>query len=142
MRDKKIAFSQEATREVGVLRAAVTEIIGITLEALKNNDLKLALDVEPLEQVVDELRDRIKLNHILRLQKSECSIEHGFVLSDLLNNLERVSDHCSNIASCVVEISKYDALDMHKYLDEMRSGSGSEDYQKKYEKYKEKYLLA
>jgi len=140
MQDKKITFSAEATREVGVLRSAVEEIIGITLNAFKSNDIKLALEVEPLEQVVDELRDKIKLNHIKRLQKSECDIEHGFVLSDILNNLERISDHCSNIAGCVIEISEYDALDMHKYLDEMRSES--EEYQKKYESYRAKYALS
>jgi phosphate:Na+ symporter len=140
LNDKKLTFSQEANREVGVLRAAVEEIVGITLTAFKTNDIKLALEVEPLEQVVDELRDKIKLNHVKRLQKNECSIEHGFVLSDLINNFERVSDHCSNIASCVIEISEYDALDMHKYLDMLRSDDNSE-YQKKFEAYKAKYAL-
>ena len=120
MRDKKIEFSPQAQREISVLREAVKEILDITYEAFVGDDIVRAADVEPLEQVIDELRDKIKLNHIIRLQKSECTIEHGFVLSDLLTNFERVADHCSNIAGCVVEISEFDALDMHKYLAEQR----------------------
>lgn len=117
MNDKKLTFSAEATKEISVLSRAVHDIIDLTCEAFVKNDVALAEQIEPLEEVVDDLRDKIKLNHVLRLQKSECSIEHGFILSDLLNDFERVSDHCSNIASCVVEISEYDALDMHKYTD-------------------------
>ena len=89
--------------------------------------------------MVDDIRDKIKLNHILRLQKSECTIEHGFVLADLLNNFERVSDHCSNIAGCVIEISTFEALDMHKYLAEIKAGS--EAFEDKYKEYKRKYSL-
>ena len=139
IKEKKITFSNEANHELGVLQGAISEILDITYAALINNDLKLAADVEPLEEVIDDLRDQIKLNHILRLQKSECTIEHGFVLSDLLNNFERVSDHCSNIAGCVVEISRYEALDMHKYLSQMKHGSA--EFSKKYASYKEQYSL-
>jgi len=95
--------------------------------------------VEPLEEVIDDLRDEIKRRHIIRLQNSKCTIEHGFVLADLLNNFERVSDHCSNVAGCVVEISTFDALDMHKYLATIRQGS--EEYDEKYKEYKLKYSL-
>ena len=122
-----------------MLREAVLEILEMTRKALIENDVKLAAEVEPLEEVIDDLRDQIKLNHILRLQKSECSIEHGFVLSDLLTNFERVADHCSNIASCFVEISRYDALDMHKYISEVKQGG--EDFKQKYMLYKSKYSL-
>ena len=139
MRDKKIEFSQQATRELSVLKNAVKEILDITYEAFISDDIDRATDVEPLEQLIDELRDKIKLNHILRLQKSECSIEHGFVLSDLLTNFERVADHCSNIAGCVVEISEFDALDMHKYLAEQREGE--ESFERKLEEYKLKYVI-
>lgn len=139
IKEKKISFSKEAAYELGVLQSAVSEILDITHRALVNNDLKLAAEVEPLEEVIDDLRDQIKLNHILRLQKSECTIEHGFVLSDLLNNFERVSDHCSNIAGCVVEISRHEALDMHKYLDQMKHGS--EEFNEKYASYRYKYSL-
>ena len=139
MREKKIEFSREAQRELAVLRDAVGDILKLAECSFRENDVKLAADIEPLEQVVDDLRDAIKRNHILRLQKSECTIEHGFVLADLLNNFERVSDHCSNIGSCVVEISSYDALDMHKYLATIRQGS--EEYDEKYKEYKVKYSL-
>ena len=139
MKDKKLSFSAEAKHELATLMAAVTEILTIAEEAFTNNDVKKASDVEPLEQIVDELRDKIRLNHIMRLQKSECTIEHGFVLSDLLTNLERVADHCSNIGGCVIEISAYDALDMHRYLADVRDGDG--DYEEKCNLYREKYEL-
>ncbi len=139
IREKKIAFSLDAQRELSVLRAAVLEIVEITRDAFLNNDLARAQDVEPLEQVVDELRDRIRLNHILRLQKSECTIEHGFVLSDLLTNFERVADHCSNIGGCVIEISAFDTLEMHKYLAEIKKGS--ENFEQKYQEYSAKYVI-
>ena len=139
MRDKKIEFSLQAQRELLVLRGAVSEILSIASDAFLSDNTVRAADVEPLEQVIDELRDKIKLNHILRLQKSECSIEHGFVLSDLLTNFERVADHCSNIAGCVIEISEFDALDMHKYLAGIRQGS--EGYDDKFKEYKQKYNI-
>ena len=138
LRDKKIAFSDEAQREIAVLRAAVKDILDLSYRAFVNNDLDAAADIESLEQVVDDLRDKIKLNHILRLQKSECTIEHGFVLSDILTNFERVSDHCANIGGCVIEIAKYDALDMHKYNKKKHK---SEDFERKYKEYSEKYAI-
>lgn len=140
MNDKKISFSSEAKREVTVLCGAVNEILDITYKSFVSGDIELASQVEPLEQVIDNLKDKIKANHIRRLQKSECTIEHGFVLSDLLNNLERVSDHCSNIAGCVIEISRYDALDMHEYLNAVKSDDNS-GYMEKYKEYSSKYAL-
>ena len=139
MQDKKLTFSPEATREMSVLRAAVGDILEVTERAFIENRLDVATEVEPLEQVVDDLRDKIKLNHVLRLQKSECTIEHGFILADLLNNFERVSDHCSNVAGCVIELSRHDALDMHKYLADVKRGS--EEFNEKYKEYKRKYSL-
>ena len=138
LRDKKIAFSQEADREINVLRAAVSEILELSYETFLNNDFDKGAEIDALEQVVDDLRDKIRLNHIKRLQKSECTIEHGFVLSDLLTNFERVADHCSNICGCVIEISKYDALDMHKYN---AYSHHREEYEEKYKMYSEKYSV-
>ncbi len=139
IKDKKITFSDEAKHELGVLTAAVSEVLDLTLSAFDNEDLETALLVEPLEQVVDFLKEQIKLNHTLRLQKNMCSIEHGFVLSDILTDLERVSDHCSNIAALMLEISKHEALEMHKYLASRKAGS--EDFDNKYNEYKQKYSL-
>jgi len=138
LRDKKIAFSSEAEKELSVLSGAVNEILDLSYIAFVNNDLAVAAEIEPLEQVVDDLRDKIKLNHVKRLQKSECTIEHGFVLSDILTNFERVSDHCSNIGGCVIEISKYDALDIHKYNAQKHS---SGEFEKKYKDYSAKYYV-
>ena len=85
------------------------------------------------------LRDDIKAHHILRLQKSECTVEHGFVLSDILTNLERVSDHCSNIAGCLIEMSRNDSLDLHDYLHRVKAGGA--EYDALFAEYKQKYAL-
>ena len=140
IRDKQIAFSAQATKELETMRAAISEILEITLESLKSGNVELALAVEPLEQVVDYLRDQIKRNHTIRLQKNLCSIELGFILSDILTNLERVSDHCSNIAGCLVEMSRHETLDIHSYTNEVHKGSHA--YDESYKAYMEKYSLA
>ncbi len=140
IKDKNLTFSSDAMAELDVLYRAVSEIVTITEDALLHNDIEMAARVEPLEQVVDELRDDIKRNHILRLQKSECTIEHGFVLSDILTNLERVADHCSNIAGCLIEMSKNDALDLHDYLHRVKAGGM--EYDELFRQYREKYALS
>ncbi|MBR6607888.1 MAG: Na/Pi cotransporter family protein, partial [Oscillospiraceae bacterium] len=139
LRDKKVEFSGDAKKELSVLHSAIGQILEITRQASTNNDLVKAAEIEPLEQVIDELIERIKRHHILRLQKGECTIELGFVLNDLLINYERVSDHCSNIGGCIIEISQYGALDMHKYLASVRHGS--EDFEQKYQLYKKIYNI-
>ena len=138
MKDKKLSFSAQATKEMSVMRAALEEILDITLKSFSENNVSLAAEVEPIEEVIDTLRDQIKLNHILRLQKSECTIEHGFVLSDILTNFERVSDHCSNIAGCVIETGSLGDLDMHKYNEE---ASKSIEFKEKFAYYQEKYKI-
>ena len=139
IRDKKLEFSPEAQKEIAVLRRAVGDIVDIAETAFCNNSVELAVNIEPLEQVVDDLRDKIKRGHIIRLQKSECTIEHGFILADMLNNFERVSDHCSNVGCCLIEMITEDSMDMHKYLHHIRSDS--EVFQTKYAKYKEDYSI-
>jgi phosphate:Na+ symporter len=133
LRDKKIAFSDEAQSELTVLRSAVNDILDLSYRAFTENDLGVAADIESLEQVVDDLRDTIKLNHIRRLQKSECTIEHGFILADMLNDFERVSDHCSNVGCCLIEMITEDSMDLHKYIHHIRADS--EVYQTKYAAY-------
>lgn len=135
---KKISFSEEAAKELFVLTEAVKEISGFALSAFENSDLNAAFDIEPLEEVIDRLKERLRANHIRRLQKGMCSIDAGFVWSDLLTNLERISDHCSNISGCIVETSHHN-LNMHESLRLIRSES--EDYKKKYAVYAEKYLI-
>ena len=119
--------------------SAVSEILKLTREAFLENDLKKACRVEPLEQVVDNLKEQIKRNHTIRLQKSQCSIELGFILADILTNFERVADHCSNIAGCLIEMSRHDSLDLHNYLHGVRESD--KDYAEQYEKYMQKYAL-
>ena len=140
MRDKKLTFSSEAKREIGIMMMALSEIIGITKKAFVDNDITLASKIEPLEEAIDELRDSIKLNHVIRLQKSECTIEHGFILNDILTNFERVSDHCSNIGSCLVEVSEYDDFEMHKYKSAVKGDK--EHFEKRVSEYREKYNIA
>ena len=139
LESKKEGFSQEARRELGVLDSAIKEILVITREAYLNEDVGKAADIESLEQVVDDLMIQIKKKHTARLQRGECTMELGFVLNDLLIDFERVSDHCSNIGSCIVEVSTYGALDMHRYLADLRHGN--ENYEQRYHEYKRKYTL-
>jgi phosphate:Na+ symporter len=139
IRDKNVAFSQYAISELNVMKNAVDEILSITLDAFLTGDLERARSVEPLEQVIDDLRDQIKLRHTIRLQKNLCSIELGFILSDVLTNLERVADHCSNIAGCLIEISQNEALDLHNYL--KRVHKGGEVYDREHQQYEAKYAL-
>ncbi len=138
IREKKIRFTPEADAELRVLCGAVGEILLLARDAFRENDFAAAQDVEPLEQVIDGLRQEIRLHHTLRLQKNECTIEHGFILSDILTNLERVADHCSNIAGCILE-SQHDELDMHRYLSDVRTES--EDFRRRYREYRKKYSI-
>ncbi len=127
LRDKDISFSAQATQELAVMKAAVLEILTLTGESFSESNCEKAFSVEPLEQVIDDLRDQIKIRHTIRLQKNMCSIEHGFVLSDILTNLERVSDHCSNIASCLIEMSRHEAMDLHNYLSGVKKDNAEFD---------------
>ena len=136
---KHIEFSDEAKHEVSILKEAVFEITDLAYGAFIDNDLDKASLVEPLEQTIDILVEQIKLHHILRLQKSECTIDHGFVLSDILTNLERTADHCSNIAACITEISENASFDMHKYLGDIRNDT--DEFKSNFKMYKNKYTL-
>ena len=138
MREKKIAFSAEATAELRVLAAAITEILDLTYKAFIDGDLETAEKIEPLEQVIDRIKEKLRTRHILRLQQGECSIDAGFILSDLLTNLARTSDHCSNIAGCIIELQHND-MNLHETLRELKTDN--EDFKANYAAYKEKYSL-
>lgn len=138
MRSKGLHFSPQAKQELNVLTSAVGEIMDLSLDAFFKDDPDLAVKVEPLEQVVDTLKEQLRNRHILRLQRGECTIELGFVWSDLLTDLERVADHCSNIAGCVIEMS-HGSLDVHEYLDYIKGGSIA--FQRAYNAYARKYAL-
>ncbi len=136
MKTKGIEFTDSARKEIDVLCEAVIEILDLTYNSYVNSDLEAANLVEPLEQVIDGLKEKMRTQHILRLQQGECSIVAGFVWSDLLNNLERTSDHCSNIAGCVIEAANNE-MTVHEALRDIRSDSP--DYWDKYKSYLEKY---
>ena len=138
MYEKKITFSPNATREIKVLTDAIQEILNITACAYDGDSVELAAKVEPLEQVIDGLISKIRANHIRRLQKGACTIEGGFILADLLNNYERVSDHCSNIAVAIIEV-EHNSFDTHKYLNGVKYGNSV--FNEIYETFQEKYAL-
>ena len=137
--DKKVEFSGNAKRELAVMINAVSEIVSLAHKAFVNNDLDSAIQVEPLEQVVDVLKADIKAKHVERLQKGECTIELGFILTDLITNLERVSDHCSNIAGCMLEMAHSD-MAIHKYLRSVKDGNKKE-FNHYFEYFKMKYSI-
>ena len=137
--DKKVCFSTEAMAGLEVMMEAVKEIINNATLSFINNDVELATKVEPLEQVIDRLRDKLKEAHIKRLTNGECTIELGFIFSDLITNIERVSDHCSNIAIGVIEINQ-NGYEAHEYLHELKN-SDDVQYNADYREYKKKYAL-
>ncbi len=139
IQQKKIKFSDEAKEEIGVITRATTEIVDITMKAFKNDDLELAKHIEPLEQIIDRLRYKLKNRHYARLQAGKCTIELGFVLSDILANYERVADHCSNIGACILQIAN-DSLDTHEYLHNVKQ-NGDNEFFARYDRYKEKYKI-
>lgn len=139
MHEKGISFSDEAKAELSIIGSALREILDITVDSFDQNDPVLAAKVEPLEQVIDDLRAALKTRHISRLQAGCCTIELGFIFSDILNNYERVSDHCSNIAVCVIQ-TRSSAFDTHGYLRELKA-SGQPQFTADYKSFKEKYLL-
>ena len=136
---KKINFSESARADIAIIAEAVEEILKLATTALVNDDLSVAKNVEPLEQVIDRLKRKIKNGHISRLRQGDCTMELGFVLSDLLTNYERIADHCSNIAVCVIEIA-HDSFQTHEYLNKFKSGEES-DFNEMYEAYKAKYYI-
>lgn len=139
MDDKKLSFSEKAQKEIDVLSAAIKEIVTKTMDAFERSDIATAHMVEPLEEVIDELKAELKVRHIRRLREGRCTIELGFILQDLLTNYERISDHCSNIAVCIIEIDKT-SFDTHEYLHEIKTGSDS-DFVKYFKEYENKYTL-
>ncbi len=137
--DKKINFSDKANKELTVLAAATTEILDLTVESFKNNDVTVAAEVEPLEEVIDNLKSTLRERHVNRLQQGKCTVELGFVFSDLLTNYERIADHCSNIAVSTIQLHA-DKQDSHKYLRNIKSGA-NEQYIGEFKNYSEKYSV-
>lgn len=139
IRDKELTFSEHAQQELEVLTQAIVDILNLTVDAFEKDDDELAGKVEPLEQVIDGLKKEIKNRHVKRLQEGRCTIELGFVLSDLLTNYERVSDHCSNVAVTVIQI-KDSVMDTHDYLNKVKTDGGRE-FTQAFKAYQQTYRL-
>ncbi len=137
--EKQLKFSSDGKREMTVLTEALSEIIDNTIRAFSEKNLELAVKIEPLEDVIDLLVDRIKANYINRLQNKASSLEAGFIFMDLLTNYERISDHCSNIAITIIELIQ-ENVEAHEYMLNVKS-SPDDDFIRRFEQYKAKYSL-
>lgn len=139
LRQKGLSFSEAAMDELRSLTGAVGEILDLSMDAFVRSDLEAAAKVEPLEQVVDDLKESMRTRHMIRLQRGECSIDAGFVWSDLLNDLERVADHCSNIAGCVLDAARNN-VGLHEALREFRVDN--QEFMDQYDRFAGRYALS
>ena len=139
MQEKQIRFSEGAGKEMNILGDALAEILEKTLDALRSNDVTAASSVEPLEQVIDDLKHAIRDNHVARLKDGECTVEAGFILSDLLTDLERSSDHCSNIALCIIDASRHN-MNAHEAIRRLRKNNPV--FEEQYISYSRKYTIS
>ena len=137
--EKHLKFSDAAQKEIDVITSAVSEVVILATDAFINNDIELARRVEPLEEVIDGLCDEMKLRHVKRLQLGECTLDHGFVYNDLLNNYERIADHCSNIAVAMIELDR-DLFDTHEYLNRVKTAFET-TFRQYYNEYSEQYKI-
>ncbi len=138
LRDKKLSFSDVAQSEIKTMINATREALELSLKAFVDGDKDALMEISPLEQVIDILKDKLRSNHITRLQQGNCSIEVGFVWSDLITDFERTSDHCSNIAGCLIDLAKHD-MNIHEHLRAIKADDGI--YKQKVEYYTEKYAV-
>lgn len=136
-RDKDVHFSEKARQEITIMVNAVGEAIDLTISAFSDNDVKLANRVEPLEDVIDHLRNDLKNRHIRRMQEGRCTVEQGFIFTDYITALEKIADHCSNVAAAIIELNE-DTYDVHSVMSSRR---GNERYKEMYVDYSKKYAL-
>jgi len=136
--NKILSLVDKYGTDIEIITAAVSEILELAVCSLSEESVEKAKLVEPLEQVIDRLKRVIKNGHISRLRQGDCTMELGFILSDLLTNYERISDHCSNIAVCFIELEN-DSFETHEYLNQVKNGE--KEFERMYESYKEKYYI-
>ena len=139
MHDKKLNFSKSATHELSVLRSAVSEIVALAVKAFVEDDLSVAYRIEPLEEKIDSLCDEMKLHHINRISDGTCTLQLGFVFNDLLTNLERMADHCSNIGVAMIELAS-GALETHDYYNKLMEET-TDQFKESFAKYDAKFKL-
>lgn len=138
LQEKKVEFSDNAKKELDVLCKALEEILDMTVTAFANNDSDLACNIEPLEQVVDNLKSTLRDHHIVRLKDGACTVEVGFIWADILTNLERASDHCSNIAACILDANQHN-MNVHESVRSMKEND--QNFDAKFKEYTEKYTI-
>lgn len=139
MHNEKIHFSEEANRELDVMARAVKEIIENSTTAFINDDVDLARTIEPLEQVIDNLKAELRAKHAKRMQNGECSVENGILFFDVINSFERIADHCSNLAVCIIELSQ-GSFQTHSYLKGVKK-SDNKNFMESFENYLAKYTI-
>lgn len=140
MNEKGLVFSAKAEGELKVFSRAVRDIVNISMQVFEDEDKALAITVEPLEEVIDHLNEKLKKRHIERLREGACTIELGFIFSDIKTNYERVADHCSNIALCVIQLNSEEEFDAHEYIEDLKREDNKE-FREKYLSYKAQYRL-
>ena len=138
MREKNVVFSEQAQKEINTMMEAVREILNLSLKAYTENDLTALDAISPLEDIIDDLKEKLRTRHIMRLQQGNCSIEAGFVWSDLLTDFERTSDHCSNIAGCILDFKNHD-MNIHEHIRALKANEAS--YTEKLKYYNQKYAV-
>jgi phosphate:Na+ symporter len=139
LKAKNQTFSDKAGEEIIVLTAAMNKVLENTLFAYRNDDIEVAVKIEPVEEVIDDLVATMKANHILRLKKGQCTVDQGLMFVDLVTNYERISDHCSNIAITLIEIDR-DSFGAHEYMTKIKSQE-DKDFGRMYEKYSKQYHI-
>lgn len=139
LNDKKLRFSDDGVEDVELLSSIIREIVELVVNAFENNDLESSYRTEPLEELVDKYCDEIKMSHVKRVQKGECTLHQGFIFNDLLTDYERIADHCSNVAVAIIELEDNN-FDTHEYLNNLKN-SDTKSFKKYYDEYKEKYPL-
>ena len=138
MIEKNLAFTPEAQKEINTMIAAIKEILELSLKAFTEGDIEALEAISPLEDIIDDLKETLRTRHIMRLQQGNCSSEAGFVWSDLLTDFERTSDHCSNIAGCLIDFKSRD-MNIHQHIRALKTGESG--YQEKLKVYHEKYAV-
>jgi len=139
MNEKGLEFSDKAKEELRVYSEAIRGIMNMAVEVFVQEDNVLALQVEPFEEVIDSLNAEVQKRHVKRLRKGKCTIELGFILSDITTAFERVADHCSNVAVSVLQI-KEDSFEVHEYMDNLKKAD-EQTFQKLYDMFKQNYSL-
>ena len=139
LHEKDLRFSEKALEELKVISKAVVDIVSISYEVFENTNIESAKKVEPLEEIIDELNKELKSRHVRPLREGKVTIEQGFILSDITTSLERIADHCSNIAVCILQVAE-DSFDTHSYLNAVKR-EDNETFQRRMEETRKQYPL-